>query len=105
LGAYLHQKTPAGSSRIIDDGDQCRIQREGEVVHLVAQRLFDLSRDLVGLADRDEEFKLPAGRGDEFARGGGPDPRDKPKPVVAPRDMFVPDLHIDTLKIKARNFH
>jgi hypothetical protein len=39
-----------------------RIQREGEVVQLVAQQLFDLSGDLVGLADRDEEFKLPAGR-------------------------------------------
>jgi error-prone DNA polymerase len=67
--------------------------------------LFDLLGDLVGLADRYEEFKLPAGRGDEFARGGRPDPRDKPKPVVAPRDMFVPDLHICTLKVKSRNFH
>jgi len=82
-----------------------RIQREGEVVHLVAQQLFDLSGDLVGLADRDEEFKLPAGRGDELAHGGGPDPRGKPKPVIAQRDMFVPDLHINTLKVKSRNFH
>lgn len=46
-------------------------QWEGGVVHLVAQQLFDLSGDLVGLADRDTEFKLPAGRGDEFAHGGG----------------------------------
>ncbi|CDZ45979.1 Nucleic acid binding, OB-fold, tRNA/helicase-type [Neorhizobium galegae bv. officinalis] len=76
-----------GSSMMAING---RIQREGEVVHLVAQQIFDLSGDLVGLADGDEEFKLPAGRGDEFARGGGPDPRDKPKPVVTPRDMFVP---------------
>lgn len=50
------------------------------------------------------EFRLPAGRGDEFAHGsGGPDSRDRPKPVV-PRDMFTPDLHIDTLKVKSRNF-
>ncbi|WP_409996262.1 OB-fold nucleic acid binding domain-containing protein [Rhizobium leguminosarum] len=91
-----------GSSMMAING---RIQREGEVVHLVAQQLFDLSGDLTGLADRDEEFKLPAGRGDEFARGGGPDPRDQPKPVIAARDMFVPDLHIDTLKVKSRNFH
>jgi error-prone DNA polymerase len=75
-----------------------------EVVHL-AQQLFDLSGDLVCLADPDEEFKRPAGRGDEFARGGGPDPRDMPKPVIAPRDMFTPNLHIDMLKVKARNFH
>lgn len=47
-----------GSSMMAING---RIQREGEVVHLVAQQLFDLSGDLVGLADRDEEFKLPAG--------------------------------------------
>lgn len=82
-----------------------RIQREGEVVHLVAQQLFDLSADLSGLADRDAEFKLPTGRGDEFAHGGGPDARDKPKPVMQARDMFVRDLHIDTLKLKSRNFH
>jgi error-prone DNA polymerase len=90
-----------GSSMMAING---RIQREGEVVHLVAQQLFDLTADLSGLADRDAEFKLPAGRGDEFAHGGGPDPRDKPKPVIQPRDMFAPDLHIDTLKVKARNF-
>lgn len=73
-----------GSSMMAING---RIQREGEVVHLVAHQLFDLSGDLAGLADRDEEFKLPAGRGDKFARGGGPDPRDNPKPIVSPRHV------------------
>lgn len=82
-----------------------RIQREEEVVHLVGQQLFDLSEDLSGLADQDTEFRLPAGRGNEFAHGGGrPDSRDRPKLVVL-RDMFTPDLHIDTLKVKSRNFH
>jgi error-prone DNA polymerase len=90
-----------GSSMMAING---RIQREGEVVHLVAQQLFDLTADLSGLADRDTVFRLPAGRGDEFAHGGGPDPRDTPKPVVQVRDMFVRDLHIDTLKVKSRNF-
>ncbi|WP_377276349.1 error-prone DNA polymerase [Rhizobium sp. R86522] len=81
-----------------------RIQREGDVVHLVAQQLFDLSSDLSGLADRDMEFELTTGRGDEFAHGsvGGGDTRDRAPP--APRDIFVRDLHIDSLKIKARNF-
>ncbi len=46
-----------------------RIQREGDVVHLVAQQLFDLSGDLSGLADRDTTFRRPTGRGDEFAHG------------------------------------
>jgi error-prone DNA polymerase len=83
-----------------------KIQREGDVVHLVAQQLFDLSGDLSGLADRDIDFKLPTGRGDEFAHGspGSPDSRDRAAPPK-PRDIFVPDLHIDTLKVKSRNFH
>ncbi len=34
-----------------------RIRREGEVVHLVAQQLFDLSADFSGLADMDVVFK------------------------------------------------
>jgi error-prone DNA polymerase len=83
-----------------------KIQREGDVVHLVAQQLFDLSGDLSGLADRDVDFKLPTGRGDEFAHGSpaSADSRDAAKPPP-PRDIFIRDLHIDTLKVKARNFH
>ncbi|GAA5629309.1 error-prone DNA polymerase [Brucella sp. NBRC 12953] len=81
-----------------------KIQREGEVVHLVAQQLFDLTSDLSGLADRDTSFRLPTGRGDEFAHGGGPDSREREKPVVNARDMFVRDLHLDTIKVKSRNF-
>ncbi|TDX79558.1 error-prone DNA polymerase [Neorhizobium sp. R1-B] len=90
-----------GSSMMAING---RIQREGEVVHLIAQQLFDLSGDLSGLADRDEAFKLPTGRGDEFAHGspGGADSRER---AVKTRDIYIPDLHIDTLKVKARNFH
>lgn len=82
-----------------------RIQREGEVVHLVAQRLFDFSGDLAGLSERGGDFPLPHGRGDGAKHGAGPDPRDKPKPAVQARDIYIPDLHIDTLKIKSRNFH
>ncbi|MGA1805183.1 OB-fold nucleic acid binding domain-containing protein [Rhizobium sp. HT1-10] len=83
-----------------------KIQREGDVIHLIAQQLFDLTSDLSGLADLDTEFKVPSGRGDEFAHGspGGGDSRDRPKPAMRPRDIFVRDLHIDTLKVKARNF-
>lgn len=84
-----------------------RVQREGDVVHLVAQQLLDLSGDLSGLADRDIDFKLPTGRGDEFAHSGagGGDARDRPKPIPQAREIYVRDLHIDTLKVKARNFH
>ncbi|PSJ57671.1 error-prone DNA polymerase [Pseudaminobacter soli (ex Li et al. 2025)] len=83
-----------------------KIQREGDVVHLVAQRLFDLSEDLGRLGERDAQFPLPHGRGDEFARGNGaPDPRERPQAVAPARDIFIPDLHIDRLKVKSRNFH
>lgn len=68
----------------------------------MVQQLFDLCGNLSGLADRDTEFRLPTGTGDEFLHGDGP--RDAPKPVVQSRDMFVHDRHIDTLKVKARNF-
>jgi error-prone DNA polymerase len=40
-----------------------RIRREGEVVHLLAQQLFDLLGDLVDLSDRRGEFKLPTAGG------------------------------------------
>jgi len=88
-----------GSSMMAING---RIQREGEVGHLIAQQLFDLTGDLSSLSERDEAFRLPTGRGDEFAHGspGSPDSRERP-----PRDIFIPDLHIDTLKVKSRNFH
>ncbi|MCJ1901473.1 error-prone DNA polymerase [Paracoccus versutus] len=50
-----------------------RIQREGEVVHLVAHRITGLSRDLASVGERDEAFPLLHGRGDEF-RHGVPEP-------------------------------
>ena len=91
------RKIVLGSSMMAING---RIQREGDVVHLVAQQLFDLSDDLSRLSNRDLDFKLQTGRGDEFAHGSpGTDAR-TPKP----RDIFIPDLHIDTLKVKSRNF-
>jgi error-prone DNA polymerase len=83
-----------------------RIQREGEVVHLVAQRITDLSADLAGVGSRDAAFPVPHGRGDQVRNGGdGPDPRELPPKGMRTRDIYIPDLHIDTIKVKARNFH
>ncbi|WP_089173082.1 error-prone DNA polymerase [Bosea sp. AS-1] len=82
-----------------------RIQREGEVVHLVAQRLTDLSADLAGVGKQDQPFPLPHGRGDEFHHGSPtPDPRDLPPKGMRTRDIYIPDLHIDTIKVKTRDF-
>jgi error-prone DNA polymerase len=80
-----------------------RVQREGLVVHIVADKLIDLSDHLAGIGETEEQFHLPHGRGDEFHHGGGgADSRSRPPRKV--RDIFVPDLHIDTLKLKPRNF-
>ncbi|NKJ40244.1 error-prone DNA polymerase [Rhizobium sp. SG570] len=81
-----------------------RIQREGEVVHLVAHRLTDLSGELASVGDRDAVFPLPHGRGDEFHHGSPtPDPRGFPKGPRA-RDIVDPYLHLDAIKVKTRDF-
>jgi error-prone DNA polymerase len=83
-------------------GVEGRVQREGQVVHIVVDRLIDLSDRLASISDQQEPFKLPHGRGDEFHHGSGDvDHRDRPPRV---RDIYIPDLHIDTLKLKSRNF-
>ena len=81
-----------------------RIQREGEVVHLVAHKLEDLSADLASVGERNTPFPLPHGRGDEFHRGGSPDARDGPPKGPKPRDIYVPDRHVDRIKPKTRDF-
>ncbi|WP_312930867.1 error-prone DNA polymerase [Agrobacterium cavarae] len=92
------RKVVLGSSMMAING---RVQREGDVVHLIAQQLFDLSGDLSRLSNRDLDLKLQTGRGDEFAHGSpGADAR-----TPRPRDIFIPDLHIDTLTVKSRDFH
>ena len=84
---------------------QGRIQREGEVVHLVAQRLTDLSGMLASVGNREATFDLPHGRGDQVRNGGaGPDPRELAAKGLRTRDIYLPDMHIDTIKVKPRDF-
>jgi error-prone DNA polymerase len=74
------------------------VQTEGEVVHLVAHQLTDVSAELAADGERDGGFPTPHGRGDEFHHGSpGIDPRSLPP---KPRDIFIPDLHIDSLKVE-----
>ena len=80
-----------------------QVQKEGEVVHVIAKKLVDLSDMLMSLGQRGEAFPLRHGRGDGAKTGGGPDPRDASAKVSQPRDIYIPDLHIDTFG-KARNF-
>jgi error-prone DNA polymerase len=69
-------------------GIEGRVQREGEVMHIIALRLHDLSGEFAQLGDR-EAFPLPHGRGDGFHHGSaGGDTRE---PLMA-------------LHVKARDF-
>lgn len=82
------------------------IQREGDVVHLVAQRMTDLSADSACVGSRDAAFRVPHCRGDQVRHGGlGPDPREQLSKGLRTRDVYIPDLHIDTIKMKLRDFH
>ncbi|HEY0122173.1 MAG TPA: error-prone DNA polymerase [Rhizobium sp.] len=78
-----------------------RIQREGEVVHLVAHQFTDLSAELASIGARDTGFPLPHGRGDEFHYGSPvPDPRGIPKA----RNVVDQYGHIDEIRVKTRDF-
>lgn len=85
-------------------GCRGKVQNANNVVHLIVENLIDLTADLRRVSGLDAPFPLVPSRGDEAKQGGhGPDSRD-PRPMPKPRDIYIPDLHIDTLKVKARNF-
>ncbi len=78
-----------------------RVQREGEVVHIVAHELIDMSAEMASIGSRDAGFPLPHGRGDEFHHGApAPDPRGLPKA----RNMVDPYGHIDEIRVRTRDF-
>jgi error-prone DNA polymerase len=68
-----------------------RVQREGLVVHIVADKLIDMTDRLSAIAEQ-EAVIMPHGRGDNFQGEMPPDPRDPKQPT-------------ETLRLKTRNFH
>jgi error-prone DNA polymerase len=65
-----------------------RMQREGIVIHVVAEHLTDLSDLLRRLGQSEEDFAFQPGRGDEArGGGGGPDSRERAGLRVATRDF------------------
>ena len=85
-----------------------RVQREGEVVHVVTDHLEDLSDLLRSVGERDEAFPMRHGRGDGATHPAGKDPRSGPgagpggRPV---RDIFVPDLRLGSgIKVPTKDF-
>ena len=64
-----------------------RVQREGEVTHVITDRLEDLSELLRSVGERDEAFPIRHGRGDGATHPGARDPRDSPGIKVPTRDF------------------
>jgi error-prone DNA polymerase len=76
-------------------GVRGRIQREGEVVHLVAHHLTDLSAELASVGARDTAFSPSRGGSAEIHHASpGPDLSNMPDP----------HLELDEIKVKTRNF-
>jgi error-prone DNA polymerase len=100
---FEKQRSLVLSARMI----ACRgkLQRENEVIHVIAEHLTDLSGLLRDVGQRDEPFPMPHGRGDEVRRGGTTDPRETK--IGSPRDIHVPDLRIAPgkgIKVPTRDF-
>jgi error-prone DNA polymerase len=80
------------------------VQREGEVVHVIAYELTDLTDLLRSVGDRDQVFPLPHGRGDQAKHTSGPDPHETLG--RQPRDILIPDLRLGSgIKVLSRDFH
>jgi error-prone DNA polymerase len=94
------RRTILGAQMMVCRG---RVQCASGVIHLIAEHLIDQTELLNSVGGRDASFTLPAGRGDQARHPGGPDPREN-VPIKKVRDIYISDLHIDTLKVKGRNF-
>ena len=75
---------------------------EGEVVHLVAHRLTDLSAELASIGNRGGTFPLPHSRGDQAKTGGGQDSHETLGRKA--REIYVRALHINTIKVTMQDF-
>lgn len=83
-------------------GIEGKLQREGDVIHVIVDRLVDLSGALRRVGESDGAFPVPSGRGDEVRTGGGVDQRGLGR---KPRDIYIPDLRFDgEVKVKTRDF-
>ena len=82
-----------------------RVQREGEVVHLVVHGITDLSWGLASVGEREESG---VGAGGAIASGRARSAESALNVAhhagPCPRDMYVRDLHLDTIRVKPRDF-
>ncbi|MFC3444240.1 error-prone DNA polymerase [Sphingobium rhizovicinum] len=84
-----------------------RLQKEGEVIHIICDRVVDHDEMLRSVGRMD--FTVASGRGDGATHGGGPDPRDPVFPsgrtLGAPPYRNAKATHDDILPIRSHDFH
>ncbi len=85
---------------------QGRVQAQSGVVHLVAERLVDLSELLRGLGQRGSAVPAHTGRGDEAKHGGSSDQRERGGPHGRRGgDSAVQDLGThSSIRVPTRDF-
>lgn len=94
-----------------------QVQREGEVIHVIARRLEDLSSLLASVGERSDVADIyRVSRGDVAKNPVSPDPRDPANRPLgrAAREIYIPDLRLGSgiipgqqtegIKIKPRDF-
>jgi error-prone DNA polymerase len=109
-----NRRTVLGASMM---GVRGQVQREGEVIHVIAQRLDDLSSLLASVGNRADVADIyRVSRADVVRNAMRPDPRDPGEAPLGkpPRDIFIPDLRLGSgiilgqptegIKIKPRDF-
>lgn len=109
-----NRRTVLGASMM---GVRGQVQREGDVIHVIAQRLDDLSPLLASVGNRaDVADVYRVSRADVVKSPVGRDPRDPTTQPLGrnPRDIYIPDLRLGSgiipgqptegIKIKPRDF-
>lgn len=83
-----------------------RLQKEGEVIHIICDRIIDHDDMLRSIGRTD--FAVAPGRGDGASHGSGPDPRDPTFPrgrTLASRPFRTETDREEKLPIRSHDFH
>jgi error-prone DNA polymerase len=99
----IYRRQVMSSSMIAMRG---RLQKEGEVIHVICDRITDHDDMLRSIGRMD--FTVTPGRGDGAKNGGGPDPRDPGIPCG--RTLSYPPFNAvpteeELLRIRSHDFH
>jgi len=79
-----------------------KVQREGDVVHFVVHEMYDLSAELASIGNA--QFPVPVMHANEKMDDSGGFSIQPSEPLTKVRDIYIPDLHLDTIKVKTRDF-